>query len=231
MIDDDDFKGASAPIPRMSMRVFPPALSVLQEQSLYETRGWTFQEELLSMRCLYLTEAQAYFRCPHGVLREDGADGFPDDSKSTELLSVVPLLFAGRSLSNAKKYDLHSLYASSLLEYTNRYFSLQEDVLNAFYGLQEVFAQSFGISFCCGLPESVFDYALLWRPASFLQRRGVPLPSWSWESWKGQIQQQWLEEAPQLGGASCITFNSAVRTFRVMEPSEMSNSETIKSGF
>lgn len=183
------------------------------------------------MRCLYLTEAQAYFRCPHGVLGEDGADGLPDDSKSTELLSVVPLLFGGRSLSNAKKYDLHSLYASSLLEYTNRYFSFQEDVLNAFYGLQEVFARSFGTSFCCGLPESIFDYALLWRPTSLLQRRGVPLPSWSWASWKGQIQQQWLEEAPQLGGASSITFNSAVQTFRVMAPSEMTNSEQIKSGF
>lgn len=103
MSDDDDFKGASAPIPRMSMRVFPPALSVLREQSSYETRGWTFQEELLSMRCLYLTEAQAYFRCPHGVLREDGADGLPDDSKSTELLSVVPLLFWGAKPFKRKK--------------------------------------------------------------------------------------------------------------------------------
>lgn len=38
MIHDDN-KDASASRPRMSMRVFPPALSVLREQSSYETRG------------------------------------------------------------------------------------------------------------------------------------------------------------------------------------------------
>jgi hypothetical protein len=31
--------------------------------SAYEERAWTFQERLLSRRCLYLTDWQAYFSC------------------------------------------------------------------------------------------------------------------------------------------------------------------------
>ncbi|KAF2139431.1 uncharacterized protein K452DRAFT_232292, partial [Aplosporella prunicola CBS 121167] len=42
----------------------PPCLDFIRTNTIYEHRGWTFQERLMSRRCLYLTDRQIYFQCP-----------------------------------------------------------------------------------------------------------------------------------------------------------------------
>ncbi|KAF2493668.1 HET-domain-containing protein, partial [Lophium mytilinum] len=41
----------------------PPRLSKLIFRSHYNKRGWTFQERLLSRRCLFFANQQVYFQC------------------------------------------------------------------------------------------------------------------------------------------------------------------------
>jgi hypothetical protein len=48
----------------------PKSPSAIIESALYETRGWTYQERVLSRRCLYLADNQALFQCREGCLPE-----------------------------------------------------------------------------------------------------------------------------------------------------------------
>ncbi|KAF8860325.1 hypothetical protein BDZ45DRAFT_741454 [Acephala macrosclerotiorum] len=42
-----------------------PRLGETAERSIWNTRGWTYQERMFSRRCIFLTEAQAFFACGH----------------------------------------------------------------------------------------------------------------------------------------------------------------------
>jgi hypothetical protein len=55
----------------------PPLLHFALEASRWDTRGWTFQERLLSRRCLYFSEHYVYFQCGRHdkVLSECGVNG------------------------------------------------------------------------------------------------------------------------------------------------------------
>jgi hypothetical protein len=44
----------------------------LSEATVYESRGWTFQERLLSRRCLFLTESDMYYTCHSRISSERG---------------------------------------------------------------------------------------------------------------------------------------------------------------
>ncbi|PVH75576.1 HET-domain-containing protein, partial [Cadophora sp. DSE1049] len=41
-------------------------LTQTAHDQIYETRGWTFQERLISRRCLYFTDRQMHFECRRG---------------------------------------------------------------------------------------------------------------------------------------------------------------------
>ena len=41
------------------------------DQAVWNTRGWTFQERVLSERLLFVTDKQILFKCRHGSNSED----------------------------------------------------------------------------------------------------------------------------------------------------------------
>ncbi|KAJ9615249.1 hypothetical protein H2200_001323 [Cladophialophora chaetospira] len=47
-----------------------PNLDSIAPQTLYETRGWTYQERILSTRCLVLTEREVFYFYEKGSIRE-----------------------------------------------------------------------------------------------------------------------------------------------------------------
>jgi hypothetical protein len=50
-----------------------------------------------------------------------------------------------------------------------------------------ILSKNCGGRFVHGLPEAVFDLALLWCPAEPLQRTDAQEPSWSWKGWEGAV--------------------------------------------
>ena len=54
----------------LSFTIQHPGLGLKVKDSVYATRGWTYQERLLSPRRLYLTESQAYFHCNCAIYEE-----------------------------------------------------------------------------------------------------------------------------------------------------------------
>jgi hypothetical protein len=165
----------------------------------YHTRGWTYQEYIMSCRKLVFTNQQAYWVCQCG--RKHESDARDVDRESLERSQFI----------RSGHPDLLEL--SDLLSgYNVRDLTYSWDALPAVAGLLAVLSRSFEGGFLYGLPERFFDVALSWRPCYI--RRGrklerdvctarlgtllgcesestrpgeLEMPSWSWTAWQGRF--------------------------------------------
>ena len=155
-----------------------------QPPTVYDDRGWTFQEQMLAKQVLKFTDSGMHWICQSCDRREQRVD-----CKS----SLSGFNFGDRNLKYL--YSLWpdvKLWDNILQNYLKRDLTYEDDILRAFTGITKILSGSFPGGFHFGLPELFFDAALLWRPANSLERRtsdtGVALPSWSWCGWKGKIR-------------------------------------------
>jgi hypothetical protein len=160
-----------------------PSLGASIASSFWESRGWTFQESLLSHKKLIFTPDQTYYHCEHGECSEDTHDNI---HKIMEIAaSAIPLRLNIENQSNWK------IYRNVVAEYCKRYLSYESDILNAFAGIagymsEAVFA---GAPLIMGIPSCSLEVGLLWHPAEKLRRRaGDQFPSWSWAGWIGMVE-------------------------------------------
>ncbi|KAI0435532.1 hypothetical protein F4803DRAFT_545251 [Xylaria telfairii] len=158
----------------------------------WNSRAWTFQERLLSRRCLIFTDQRIFFQCRSTTISEDI---FPDkqgDGWSLELvrapLQMLPQL----------KIQALSFYMRCVDLYTKRTLSEPFDRLAAFSGMCSLMRETMGAPFMFGLPISHFDFAMLWQPtgksvtltkplwADDPRYKDMKFPTWSWSGWKGE---------------------------------------------
>lgn len=141
----------------------PP--EVIIRESAWNKRGWTFQERLLSPRCLVFAEGQVFFQCRSSVISEDV---FTDGAKGGWSLdaSQAPL----RTLGELKRRAFW-FYMWCIRMYTGRELSHPKDILTAFQGTSRLLQQHLNSPLLYGLPTSHFDMALLWNPVCALRRR------------------------------------------------------------
>jgi Heterokaryon incompatibility protein (HET) len=167
-----------------------PRLLEFSEAAVYESRGWTFQERLLSRRCLFLTECDMYYTCHSCLWRETGANSATGEEKIFE--NKFRNIFA--QLDSFRQEGKHGwvapfrLYASLVHEYSTRELSYDTDVINAFSGISSVLGYFLNSSSVSGLIECVLDACLLWVPGnSNTHDRNSKFPSWSWAGWRGEV--------------------------------------------
>lgn len=156
--------------------------------SVYDERGWTFQEKVLSRRVIAFTEHGLEWRCQETVAQEQHHH-----------IRKVASTYVDLSIARAdtlwpylKKWD------NLVRSYLCRKLTYEEDILRAFSGISGALAGSISEGFLFGLPQQFFDAALLWVPTEHLRPRkdttnGVAsyeFPSWSWVGWIGAIQNQ-----------------------------------------
>ncbi len=179
------------------------------DTTAWNSRGWTFQEKLLSRRLIVFSDNEVVWYCRRLTCREDMRD---DDSggrvPKLDWLNLKPQWFDQKKPGQVQWVDgslevdrfrrthvvrsgTFAEYAKVVVQYTRRNLTHNSDILFALEGLLNIFEQSFGSTFLCGLPESLFDIALLWRPLQQLERRicanGSKFPSWSWSGWEGGV--------------------------------------------
>ena len=156
--------------------------------SVYDTRGWTFQEKVLSRRTLSFTEDGLSWRCREGYADEQNPE-------------VIRLGDAGYNLlisRNDTVWPCLEEWDCLVFLYVRRRLTYEEDILRAFSGILESLSSSMLGGFLFGLPQQFFDAALLWVPKEKLTRREdmksevvkTAFPSWSWAGWKGASQSQ-----------------------------------------
>ena len=165
------------------------------KRSIWNSRGWTFQEVALSRRALVFTESLVYWSCQVGTWREDMSTESSVVALSlNETNSIFPHLY---------KTGMHTMcrtamYCQLAETFSQRSFTEERDVLWGFIGVLRLQTSRFRKGFLWSLPYERLDAALLWSDRSgcinvhsrhachSVIRKGnlynLPYPSWSWLS-------------------------------------------------
>ncbi|KAF2108014.1 heterokaryon incompatibility protein-domain-containing protein [Lophiotrema nucula] len=169
--------------------------------SVWESRAWTMQENVLSQRKLVITDQACTFWCVHTLSGEDTYCRhryWPVGERFRGML-----FFKGEHSSiipTVKRQSNFDTYAFMVSDYSQRKMKYQQDAENAMLGVLDVIEGSFQGKFVYGLPDAEIDSALLWYPSGASRRRvnnrtGLPLfPSWSWLGWEGHACYPWATE-------------------------------------
>ncbi|MCJ1421747.1 hypothetical protein MMC32_008113 [Xylographa parallela] len=172
--------------------------------SNYNTRGWCFQERLLSARSLIFSEEQVYWECQIATWCEEA---FWESCSSPALYRHYMTDYGPiyRLPWSSNPPGLETLYRHLAESYSGRVLSFQTDGLNAFQGILHLLTEGFGEEFFWALPTTYLEEALKWgagfsRTSSGPRRNlgthaqigasgsveRVPFPSWSWVGWVGK---------------------------------------------
>jgi hypothetical protein len=110
-----------------------PHLSRFLEQSSWNTRGWTYQEAVLSRRCLFFTSHQVYFVC-RAMTCCESMNSNPPDLALRKAAGPGPMLRA-RLFGGAESRSVQEQFFNHVEQYTARKLSNHRDSLDAFRGL------------------------------------------------------------------------------------------------
>lgn len=164
------------------------------ENSVYSSRGWTYQEKVLSPRLLIIMEEDMYYSCLEG-------DKSEHDCHEKNLIEFTRETFVelGSVLVTAHGRSPFQIYSDCVDEYTGRDLTYPSDIMNGFAGLMSFLGDKYDWTFCWGLPNEHFALALLWtwtlsHDKEAMTRRdgardtetGKKFPSWSWTGWVGK---------------------------------------------
>ncbi|KAI2617020.1 heterokaryon incompatibility protein-domain-containing protein [Hypomontagnella submonticulosa] len=127
---------------RVALHVATPGPGHAIENSKWASRGWTYQECLLSRRVLIFTEEQAYYECGCMVRREGRtarATSYEDNIQQSAIPSIGPL-YAAVTVQDTRDLDmLLYMYRDCVKAYFSRELTKEEDTMNAFMGIDNKF--------------------------------------------------------------------------------------------
>ncbi|EOA83209.1 hypothetical protein ACJQWK_00068 [Exserohilum turcicum] len=183
-----------AMLPEFNLAASLPPLSTAMRNSKRMTRGWTYQEAMLSRRCLFFTNKQVYFVCPNMgcceslLVHSSARQSYHDDpwqvhtSLSTKMFEEDSYAQLSRNLwkHHTDPSVLHfGELMNHFLQYIPRQLTHQEDILDAFHGLlnRSSFYSYYGVVIAlAGNPiapgefEHGFIRGLFWTTVPDLQR-------------------------------------------------------------
>jgi hypothetical protein len=165
----------------------------LQEQledSVYDTRGWCFQERHLSRRCMYFADRAVFFTCQTDRMSKVEPKAEPTPTLSGRL--IAPLHFLGdtftfhQSTPQEQQRLFQYVYGELVENYTKRNFTRSSDIIIAFTGIINRLNSYMDWNFVCGMPTKFLEFSLLWisyiesEDALPVVQRNDQFPSWSW---------------------------------------------------
>ncbi|KXX77881.1 Heterokaryon incompatibility protein 6, OR allele [Madurella mycetomatis] len=143
------------------------------ELTKYNTRGWAYQEFHFATRSLIFVDGRVVFRCEGTDVWEEHLFETPEEIRGSKD-------FGGGSFDGDDIGETEGIIQT----YSQREFSFQTDVYNAFAGVSRQIVVRLDTDFCHGLPTIYFDWFLLWGALTNQTRRALA-PSWSWAGWVG----------------------------------------------
>ncbi|KAH7247224.1 heterokaryon incompatibility protein-domain-containing protein [Fusarium solani] len=180
------------------------------DYSPWNTRGWTYQERMLSRRHLVFCDEHIFLSCFYNTEEDDLVNSecsFSPDAPNFE--KGLRVGTDGNPLYRYKEY---------VKEYTGRTLSFPQDILKAFAGIENVLARQLKTGFLLGLPESSFLETLLWHPAGHLTARdkSTGMPSWSWAGWDGCVTYDHVRIGKNL--CTCRLHTGSLARFHYWDP-------------
>jgi hypothetical protein len=166
------------------------------KDSKWNSRGWTFQERLLSRRVLMFTEDQIFWNCETSTWGEETILE-PEEPECWVLASNLECN-SDSGYENETKFTLDAL-SSYIRHYSSRALTYQSDFLPAFLAVVRRVEYRTSENFHWGLTCTRFDQSLAWYGGDGRRTERyrialdggiihqVPYPSWSWLGWIGGI--------------------------------------------
>jgi hypothetical protein len=132
--------------------------------TIWNERGWTFQEYLFSRKRLIFVADSVRWECPHGSFWEEHTDQVQmptNDSHSAYDTDNVPIR---RTIGNTSAIFPDMLAFKTLVDgFNSRQFTYPDDVMDGFAGVLSALAPAFLGGFIWGVPVMYLDLALTWR--------------------------------------------------------------------
>lgn len=190
--------------------------------SHWATRGWTFQEHILSKRSIIFLDGTMFWDCQRSVWwarrGTHGGRAAPGRAeRESETLKELSQQLASLSVPDM------ALYRELVCRYNHRDLTYAEDALPAFSGVLDAFTRGFHGGFVGGLPTLFLDSVLLWQPLRMSKRRvattcspvetpAAPssLPSWSWIGWQCMVDPGSLDTCLDYKAESCRDYGQHV---------------------
>ncbi|KAG2110065.1 heterokaryon incompatibility protein-domain-containing protein [Suillus cothurnatus] len=204
--------------------------------SVWDTRGWTYQELMLSRRRIFLTPFHVHFECGEDIWSEDVIAehiNLPWDSHPLKYGGAGGFTFVHAPTQWSRPlYMVH--YMSIIGKYTQRRLTMESDIVNAVTALINAMTKGSkvaggypGQAFRFGMPLIDLELALVWQPTantSCVRRvpgdgNMTPWPSWSWAAWRGAVQysEVSLFVNAQNGGVSPWITQSLVEKWHIVD--------------
>ncbi|KAJ8593629.1 HET-domain-containing protein, partial [Rhizopogon salebrosus TDB-379] len=181
--------------------VLPRAAVVSSE---WNTRGWTYQELMLSRRRIFFTSHHLHFECANDVF---GEDVIADLRINPHWISH-PLRHSGAGqlmtgVVRRGEGGYEDGYMTMVEEYTLRKLTVEHDIVNAITALINAMTKGYQWAggdptkaFRFGMPLGDLEHALVWQPAANASHERRVLadgnitawPSWSWAAWRGAVR-------------------------------------------
>ncbi|KAK2472566.1 hypothetical protein H9L39_16446 [Fusarium oxysporum f. sp. albedinis] len=168
------------------------------------TRGWVYQERILSPRTLYFGRQELLWECLYGRTCECGYATYRlqevDKGEFHDHIKETP----SRNLDT--KLDL--LWREMVIQYSHLRLTYSSDKLPALSGLAEAIRRKTGHEYLAGLWRDTLLLDMCWFSTSNeLQDRQWRAPSWSWASVNGSIEyEQYLYCWPYLSSNNFRTW-------------------------
>ncbi|RYP71488.1 hypothetical protein DL771_004743 [Monosporascus sp. 5C6A] len=213
----------------------------LLESSVWNTRGWTFQEHVCSRKAFIFSDNLAFFVCGEGIMREDcmfsvsSPFGVYDPviakfrlQPGTDMWNEgdSPSLFRFGTFFPTERSGTHAwaLWTDLLPQYLKRKLTLESDRINAFKGMLRALEPALQ-GFRSGLPKKFFARSLLWYGLNRRHTRPEDFPTWSWAAWSASQPSDVLAFQTQN---DCVQWTP---TFTALDPDEKQWSSSPEENF
>jgi hypothetical protein len=198
LVEEEDHNGTVLGQELLNLHVGKP-LDVLDlEDKTLASRGWVFQERLVSIATLHYTDEGIMWECVDGIRMESDQDYSKVDWKQQwKAVMDAPHSNAGekeQTLVHAS--DPHENVLSSWKNWTEAYAERHlfdfEDRLPAIAGVAKTLSEKFGFNYAAGLWQEDVLGGLMWKrfkhTTTLTRHVGDPVPTWSWASVQGRLE-------------------------------------------
>lgn len=183
------------------------------EAKYLSSRGWAFQERLVSVASLHYTDEGMVWECASGVFLEHD-QGYRQFEWKSEWKSLTQSQLSQSQKMNSQE-DQYDFWNRWVGEFSERSFTYNKDRLPAIAGIAKSFANKFQLTYIAGLWEENMISGLLWQrhhsTISLTRFDESVAPSWSWASVQGRLKYRNLRISASNSGLNLRILERDVR--------------------
>ncbi|KAJ0109411.1 Uncharacterized protein J7T55_000336 [Diaporthe amygdali] len=149
------------------------------------SRGWVYQELLLSPRTLYFLEHEIMWRCREHAVCQCARYDLDDITTYNNNVTAVTDSTGTEYYSRRNCQPISSRAWTDIVEsYSSRSLTYAQDKLAALAGIAEEYGKDTGWTYLCGLWQEIVLKCLCWYRKSSIPapRPDASFPTWSWAS-------------------------------------------------